>query len=579
MSTEIRIVFRQFSIKRGMNRRGSGRFKFRFSVNGMAIGDGDQVFRVVSDRFIALDANSWKLYELAFPDSHFRVEMQIVDADASLNINYGTITHVPSNPWLPQNFRSENINFTIEWGIERRDADRWVEGRADEIFACRETEGSTTCTTVNGSETEIRFELHPVYNFPSSPENHLPVRPISLQLEILDGSILPVIRNIREDEWRSGVILVPSDSPINVIPNPPVIPILSNPTNETAAHIKCTYYFPHTMNFTENDSRLVWSILPLSSGEADFLNGRNRGTNVQVFGRTEGEVTLEVCLNGNVLLASYRALVRPIRSLPCRFNLLNGPTANSQLRTTPSYVLKHLDIVNRYLRQMAIELTPDNNLSTTDSHTQPVDGFSGIFNANVAAGLTRNVSANGSQLVLAGMMNHRPGVMNFSYIRSSLASDNFLGINWVRPRHPRGQFFTDNGMPSTSWVKPSGVLPDAAAKTVRMKLVAEFIQPGHPRLFSMLVTEDCGDPDSRADLYATTIVHEFGHILNLGHRNLPDHQEVTIFNDLVHIPPVENVMFWADSPRAQFFDIIQAAAAHESVIIASHSTISTESQP
>jgi hypothetical protein len=75
--------------------------------------------------------------------------------------------------------------------------------------------------------------------------------------------------------------------------------------------------------------------------------------------------------------------------------------------------------------------------------------------------------------------------------------------------------------------------------------------------------------------YANTMVHEFGHILNLGHRvegTEPAHPTKYLykgifFDGLTH-PPRENVMNWVETQDiAQDFDIIQARAMHESPLV------------
>ena len=110
-----------------------------------------------------------------------------------------------------------------------------------------------------------------------------------------------------------------------------------------------------------------------------------------------------------------------------------------------------------------------------------------------------------------------------------------------------------------------------------MSLIARRRPTNHARLFGMYVTHDCGDAtDPANDLtYAGTIAHEFGHMLNLGHRvEGPDAAEPSglvadgIFFDGLTYPPTENVMHWnAGSDLAQDFDILQALAVWESPLV------------
>jgi hypothetical protein len=93
----------------------------------------------------------------------------------------------------------------------------------------------------------------------------------------------------------------------------------------------------------------------------------------------------------------------------------------------------------------------------------------------------------------------------------------------------------------------------------------------------MFLCDTIGDPSSAAgqQLYAKSLVHELGHILNLGHRvEQPDATTPTglsangvFFDGLTH-PPQENIMFWAGvQPICQDLDIIQARAAHQSPLV------------
>jgi hypothetical protein len=62
--------------------------------------------------------------------------------------------------------------------------------------------------------------------------------------------------------------------------------------------------------------------------------------------------------------------------------------------------------------------------------------------------------------------------------------------------------------------------------------------------------------------YATTIAHEFGHILNLMHR--VDSTVGATYDDGLNHPPGENLMHWSNPATiAQDLDIIQARAAHQ----------------
>jgi hypothetical protein len=355
----------------------------------------------------------------------------------------------------------------------------------------------------------------------------------------------------------------PADA-INIIPNPPVIPILADAdaNANTCARIQYNYYRPGTLAFTDNDSRLEWSAVSLSGGATvRFLD--DRGLKVMVYGRTAGEVELRVRFRG-ALFATYRALVLPVRQIPCRFNILNGPPG-FQPRSTPNNIQDHLAIANRFLRQVALELVLD--ADPTVRNGARLTAIPGIFRIRVNAGLTRNIP-NGNR---ATPLNFRPNVMNFAYVHSRAGGA--LGAASSYPNSNAGATITDTGTPSTSWIPPSGVPPDAASGTTTMNLLAARVIPppaGNPAafagLFSMYVTDANGDPAALADqqTYAGTIIHEFGHILNLGHRGVAG----DAFDDIVNYPPNENIMH-PNNPTAlaQDFDIIQGRAVRQSPLV------------
>jgi hypothetical protein len=281
-----------------------------------------------------------------------------------------------------------------------------------------------------------------------------------------------------------------------------------------------------------------------------------------VYGKTAGEVRLECRFRG-ALFATYRALVAPLKQVPCRFNILNGPPG-SQPRSTPANVRDHLAIANRMLRQVALELVLDTNATRTDgAHATTIPG---IFRIKVSAGVTRNTNGN-----RASVLNHRANVMNFAYIFSE-NRPGVLGAASSYPANNAGATITDTGTPSSSWISPSGIPPDGAAGTTTMNLLAVRAIPppaGHPAyvgLFAMYVTDGNGNPSVLASqqAYANTIIHEFGHILNLGHRGVAGDP----WDDLVNYPPNENIMHPSNPPAlAQDFDIIQARAVRSSPLI------------
>jgi len=399
--------------------------------------------------------------------------------------------------------------------------------------------------TVSATERVLRGELHPVTPTPTAGLPPRPVMPVGTPAGTQYGA----------------AIAVTAASPINVIPNPPVIPILTaaTATATTAARIRFSYIQPNTWNFTPSDARLTWTVVPVSGSPAVSFVGAAQGREVLVYGTAPGEVRLEVRL-GDALVSTYRALVGRVRAIPCRFNILRGTTASARPRSTPLDVSNHVQVANCFLRQLGIQLTMDTNISVTH-HAVAVVGMPGIFTINVANGVTRNTNGN-----TAVTLNRRAGVLNFAYIRSDPAGN--LGVGMFFPASGAGATISDNGTPSTSWITPSGVAPDGAAGNITMRLIGALAHPTiHGTFAAMYVTDGNGPPATAAAQlsYGGTIAHEVCHLFNLNHRV---DTAGSPFNDGLNYPPGENVMHWNNPGTiAQSFDIIQARAVLRSPLV------------
>lgn len=491
------------------------------------------------------------------------------DEDVFWDDDLGSIRYTLRYPWSEREFRHSTEYFTLVWGVEIEVEGSFGHHAPNEVYACREHNGSLDCTTVSGAIIPARLEIHPVRPVP--PTANLPPRP-----PLPAGTPELAVTNTAGTN-------VTAASDINVIPNPAVIPILTaaEANAQTAARIEFTYYRPNTLNFTDNDARLEWSVVPISGGAVSFV-GQPRGLKVLAYGTSPGMVRFEVRFRG-ALFATYRALVLPIKKVTCRFNILNGPTAASQPRATPNDVQNHLAIANRYLRQIALELALDTNPTRTDN--AKATAIPGIFRIRVGAGITRNVNSNAN--LVASRLNYRAGIMNFAYIHSDNAGNLGVGTDFphstIAPAAAGGRpTLTDNGTPSDGLAVPSGVPPDAAAAPVTLTLIRGIPRAGHPQLYSMYVTDAHGDPTQPAiqQNFANTIIHELCHILNLGHRvEGPDPAGVTpanptglaangIFFDGLSHPPGENLMHWNNPGNiAQDLDILQARAARRSPLV------------
>ncbi len=566
----IKIIFESVYVYRDADSVGSGDWYFIANVDGLSVGDRNREFNAEENRPIPLPQPQWsKEINVAGRDLNndpVIVRFQVKDSDLTSDEDLGSIElrlrrDVRQGSDSIEDYRRRNPYFRLNYKIELSVLGRFGPHPPDAVFATRHHQGSVSCTTVSGGSFTARMEICPVFPIPD------------------DAGFVPIsFPRPPNAPPQRNVTYVPEDlnpnSPINYIPNPPAIPILSpaDANANTAARIEFTYYHPRTLRFTDVDPRLEWSIVPIppsvpaggqTRGGARFL-GPNRGTKVLVYGTAEGEVRLEMRFQG-ALFATYRALVLPIRQIQYRANILNGP-AGSQPRSGPEHVRDHIAIANRFLHQMAIELVPDPDNTVTDRAI--TTGIQGIFRIRVAAGVTRNIPV--TDWPRATRLNYRQGVFNIAYIHSSQRTrrggPRALGLadSWLA--NGAGNTIIDNGTPSTSWIIPTGIPPDGAAGNVTMALLdARERDPARfPRLFAMSVTNLNGDPALPADqlTYGGTIAHELGHVLNFPHRGVEDGE------DGLNHPFNENVMH-RDNPsdEAQDFDIIQTRAAHQSLLV------------
>ena len=576
---QIRVTFRRVHVLMDADDVGSGNWYFIATVDGDPVGDRNRIFDAEDGRSIPLDERQWQtIIDVRGRDLNSMpviVRFQVKDFDdLSPDDALGSVTRTLRSGRSQGNFRRYQDDFalgffTLDWRVEFMVSGQFgFEHPTYAVFATRQHPGSVSCTTISGRSFMARMEICPVIPLPPDPDD-MPPRP--QRAGALMG-IFPVTN--RED----GTIVRP-DSPINIIPNPSAIPILNAADltaaelDNQAARIEFTYYDPPTLNFTNDDPRLEWSI----SGQGDaaqlarfFGPGstpdgcHSHGTKVMVYGTgtAEGEVLLEMRFQG-ALFATYRALVLPVRQIRYRANILNG-LSGSQPRSRPEHVRDHILIANRFLRQMAIELVPDPDDTVTDG-AEPTE-FPGIFRIRVAQGVTRNIPV--GDWPRATRLNYRQGVFNFAYIHSD-HNGNF-GAATDYPASDAGMNIRDNGTPSTSWIRRSGIPPDIPVDPVEMDLLLSRERQAprwrvFPQLFAMYVTNGCGDPDFAWNqlTYGYVIAHELGHVLNLGHRG-----EFGEFGDgLIH-PARQNVMCQGRGALvSQDFDIIQTRAVHQSPLV------------
>lgn len=204
------------------------------------------------------------------------------------------------------------------------------------------------------------------------------------------------------------------NDPINKIKNPSGCVIVAAGDAKTVPRYEITKIEPN-LAWTDDDERIAWRIQGGDAkadnkydGKADFMNSdaAKRGTKIQVFGKTEGDILIEP-YSGGYGYGMFRAHVVPIHQVKFRINRLftkaqaaqavqpalpeqlaqpafpgNGAVAAQPAvphliavdarpaqvaRTarvpsaTQAEAVLHMKIVNIYLRQAGIEMIADNS--------------------------------------------------------------------------------------------------------------------------------------------------------------------------------------------------------------------------
>lgn len=620
---KIKVIFEKVAVINDSDPLGDGEFYFIASVAGNSVGNRNRIFNAKKGQDIPL---GWEIEVDVKNRASVRIQFKGMEEDIFFDDDLGTFTHTLRRPYSQGHTSLSNRFFELTFRVELLALGSFTSHPPNTVFACRQVAGSVSCTTVNGTAIQSRMEIHPVLPEPTSPPaNAVPRRPAGLSGPVNSNPIV-----------APGSTIPTATSPINAFANPAVIPVLGPPDSappgahssaqldaanwvnpRNCARIEYTRYWPGTLAFGDDDDRLTWSAVSLAGGGAVSFyktdgtsSATDTGKKVRIYGTSAGEIRLEVRFKG-AIFATYRALVLNIKQVPCRCNILNGPTAGTQPRVTPQDVQNHIDLANRSLRQLGLQLTMDTNVTPRSRHNaQAVTGFPGIFRIKVPRARTWQVRNTG----WATRRNYRNNVMNFAYIHSDWTGRNpitsrpnpsNLGAAFDYPASNAGASITDpptgavtNATPSSSWARPTGVGVgvDATTTGTTMNLLTARQRTNRagalsdPNLFAMYVCDSNGGPPggnhrtaNRQLTFANTIAHEFGHILNLGHRvegvtaTGSDMVAATpvasltaggIFWDgLVH-PPRQNVMHWiAPSTIAQDFDLIQARAVHQSPLV------------
>lgn len=353
MAYNLKFTFKQVLAKK-VRRPGHGKWKATGNVGtAAAAGSGQQVDLSKVDS-VKLPADKWSVVTDVSAMNQLKAKFEVFDTFD--NSSLGSVTVTLNSPWDQRQLRYEaTADFVLAYAVELEVAGKFGQHAGDAVFTCRASAaaaGAMELNTVSGNRGLFRLEVHEV-------------RPTSPMLTPADRPAFPAGTPPAKLNEAGNDAITP-DSPLNVIPNPPVIPIIApdQVSGYNVARIEFTFYRPKTLAFTDDDARLQWKWVADVGAAAVKFFGRSTGLKVLVYGTNAGEGHFEVSFAGAVV-ARYRALVQTVRRIPCRANFLDatapnpvvgGPPIPVRPRGKPVDVVAHIAVATRFLRPLGLEL-------------------------------------------------------------------------------------------------------------------------------------------------------------------------------------------------------------------------------
>ena len=589
--TRIKVGFKGVYVWDSSDLWGPGDWCLTAKVDGKTLGDPKHEFEAREKQWIMLPEKDWST-EIDVtgkkPGDTISVSFSVKDIDLISDDDLGAVTLTLKYPFRTE--RDEPIRSPIIKGwlffpdhqyysvhivvkILEVKATTTLD-KTGGVLVSRQHDGSSTFSTISGKAITPRVEVCPVIPVPAAPSK-LPDRP-AFPAELVPG---------KETIWAKAIPLRP-ELKLNDLVNPSLIPVLLNgdpDLQSKAAKIAVTWIWPGDLDL----SMVTWHV---KEGPIEIV-GSNNGAWVLVRGTSapsDTMATLEVRWDGlkGPLLATYRAWVGVVKEVPYRINIINGvdPVGHPERSpiVTPDNVNNHIRMARVLLWQAGLELTPDSNTTLFDGAT--ATAHKGVFIVPAKKdNWTNNVDINSTPI--ATRLNFRPLVVNIAYVRS--CSENRAVASDTPGFDGKSQKL--GGSPSTSWVIPSGVPPDATGKEVTMLTLGLFprnnssdaayakerakTDPGftlsdiNKRLYS-LMAPSIWTPNTNSPDWGQNISHELGHVLALRHRGSGDTDKKPLSDDGVNSvdnkkkkrghPWNENIMTY-DNQRGLDIDLIQTA--------------------
>jgi len=610
LTTKVRITFLSVSVNDSADIWGDGEWVFKATVDGKPVGDPKKKFVAREKGIILLPEKEWStvvdVSAKTNPADRIMVTFSGTDIDIVKDDDLGQVSKVFKYPfdkdqgvslvspvmkgWL---FLPDHQYYSLKIVFEVLELKATTGAFSPtSVGVSRQHDSSQTFSTIGGKKFVPRVEVCPVIPPPQAPSK-LPKRPdISTANGLTPG---------KATSQSLPTVLWPLPS-LNAGYNPSLIPILLKTDPDLpnkAAKLAITYIEPGDLD----TSALFWVV---KSGPAEIV-GSPSGPEVLVIGTGAGAV--DVLAEFEVrwekptgpLLATHRAWVGKIKTISYRINLINGSNAASRVVFTPQDYENQMKIARIIYWQAGIDLAPDANVTcrdgarTVDSAGNPLP--KGMFIVPVTNN-TLTVNVNNFVPTIASRLNFRVGAIHAVYVRSTktgrAAATDIQGVD--------GSSYTLGGVPSASWIIPSGVPPEAAPVgnltlltfpnssrltkkapgddnyvIARKKVEPAFVKADMGRIYAAVLPSGWSWNGTGTDPNAgVNLAHELGHVLGLRHRGSGDANNPPLSEDAINCldastPPVqrghpwnENVMSYgyggvlASAPRALDIDLLQA---------------------